>query len=66
MNKSYSVAETRDRFTAILREVEKAPAVEVVAPTMPILPYDEQAAEWHAAERARLAGIGKTPPFADG
>lgn len=34
--------------------------------TLPLLPYDTAAAEWHAAERARLAGIGKTPPFADG
>jgi predicted nucleic acid-binding protein len=24
------------------------------------------AAEWHAAERARLAALGKTPPFVDG
>lgn len=39
---------------------------EVVAVSMPILPYDRPAAEWHAAERARLMRMGKTPPFADG
>ena len=39
---------------------------EVVAPTIPVLPYDTQAAQWHAAERARLAGLGHTPSFADG
>jgi tRNA(fMet)-specific endonuclease VapC len=39
---------------------------QVVAPTIPILPYDAQAAEWHAAERARLASIGRPPSFADG
>jgi len=39
---------------------------QVLAPTIPILPYDERAAEWHATERARLAGVGKMPPFADG
>lgn len=33
---------------------------------MPILPYTEEAAEWHAQERARLSLIGKTPPFVDG
>lgn len=33
---------------------------------MPILPYTEEAAEWHAQERARLSLIGKTPPFLDG
>ena len=39
---------------------------EVVAPSIPVLPYDARAAEWHAAERARLTGAGRTPPFADG
>lgn len=38
----------------------------VVASSIEILPYDEAAAGWHAAERARLAGAGRTPPFADG
>jgi tRNA(fMet)-specific endonuclease VapC len=39
---------------------------EVVEPSIPILPYDARAAGCHAAERARLTGIGMTPPFADG
>jgi len=39
---------------------------EVVLRAMPILDYDSSAAEWHAAERARLAARGQTPPFADG
>ena len=39
---------------------------EVVAVTMPVLPYDERAAEWHAAERARLTAAGKAPAFVDG
>jgi tRNA(fMet)-specific endonuclease VapC len=39
---------------------------EVISVSMAILPYNRDAAEWHAAERARLAAIGKTPPFADG
>ncbi len=39
---------------------------EVVFPTIPILPYDDVAARWHAEERARLAGAGLTPPFVDG
>ncbi len=38
----------------------------VVAPSIPILSYDQTAASWHAQERARLTAIGKTPPFADG
>jgi tRNA(fMet)-specific endonuclease VapC len=37
----------------------------VVRSTMPILPYDEAAAGWHAAQRARLVELGRTPPFAD-
>ncbi|MBI4671232.1 MAG: type II toxin-antitoxin system VapC family toxin [Chloroflexi bacterium] len=40
--------------------------VQVLAPTVPVLPYDDRAAEWHAAERARLTRSGKPPPFADG
>ena len=39
---------------------------EVVAATMPILPYDGRAAEWHASERARLMAVGKTPAIGDG
>ena len=39
---------------------------EVVVVSMPVLPYDQVAAEWHAAERATLTALGKTPPFADG
>ncbi|MCC6189369.1 MAG: type II toxin-antitoxin system VapC family toxin [Anaerolineales bacterium] len=39
---------------------------EVVGATMPVLPYEARAAEWHAAERARLMAAGKTPAFADG
>lgn len=37
-----------------------------VRASTPILPYDDAAAEWHAKERARLAALGKTPPFIDG
>jgi tRNA(fMet)-specific endonuclease VapC len=39
---------------------------EVVLATMPILSYDQAAAEWHAAERERLASRGESPPFVDG
>jgi len=33
---------------------------------VPILPYDWTAAEWHATQRAKLAALGRTPPFVDG
>lgn len=39
---------------------------QVVAPALPILPYDEMAAEWHAREQARLSLLGQSAPFADG
>jgi len=39
---------------------------QVVRANMPILPYDQAAAEWHASERARLTAIGRTPSFLDG
>ncbi|MDA8141267.1 MAG: type II toxin-antitoxin system VapC family toxin [Desulfobacteraceae bacterium] len=38
----------------------------VVKAGISILPYDETAASWHAAERARLSNAGKTPSFVDG
>jgi tRNA(fMet)-specific endonuclease VapC len=39
---------------------------EAVRPMLPILPYDEEAAAWHARERARLGCRGRTPAAADG
>jgi tRNA(fMet)-specific endonuclease VapC len=39
---------------------------DVVSRAMPILPYDRAAADWHAAERARLISLGRRPPFVDG
>ena len=38
----------------------------VVLESVPIVPYDRVAAEWHAHERARLVAAGRTPPFIDG
>jgi tRNA(fMet)-specific endonuclease VapC len=38
----------------------------VVTSDTVILPYDQAAAEWHARERARLAALGRTPPYVDG
>jgi tRNA(fMet)-specific endonuclease VapC len=49
------------RRTAIERYL-----LDVVLASLPILDYDRAAAEWHALERARLAALGKTPPFIDG
>lgn len=40
--------------------------LETIAPSLPVLPYDTGAAEWHAAERARLQRAGRSPPFVDG
>jgi tRNA(fMet)-specific endonuclease VapC len=39
---------------------------EAVRGALPILPYDEAAASWHASERARLGKRGRTPSVADG
>ncbi len=40
--------------------------IDHLAPSLSILPYDATAAAWHAAERARLGNLGRTPPFVDG
>lgn len=52
------VSKRRDRFEHYLEEV--------LRPSLSILPYDAKAAEWHAAERARLGRAGKSPSFVDG
>ncbi|MGB3309317.1 MAG: type II toxin-antitoxin system VapC family toxin [Nodosilinea sp.] len=36
-----------------------------VEAVLPIFPYDDQAAAWHAIERERLTKQGKTPPYLD-
>ena len=43
------------------REIIASFLNDVVKRTMPILPYDDRAAEWHAGERARLSSKGLTP-----
>ncbi len=39
---------------------------EVVRSVLPILPYDQEAATWHARGRARLSKRGRPPTAADG
>lgn len=48
------------------REAIERYLAEVIAVSFPILDYDRTAAEWHAAERARLVLSGRTPAFVDG
>lgn len=48
------------------REELEAYLTNVVRASFPILAYDETAAAWHGAERARLERLGKTAPFVDG
>lgn len=36
-----------------------------IRPTLPILSFDERAAHWQAAERARLGKVGKIPSYPD-
>lgn len=36
MNKKYSIAEARDQFAAIVREIEKEPAVEITRRGRPV------------------------------
>ncbi len=48
------------------RQVIAAYLQDEVETKLVILPYDAEAANWHAAERARLVGNGRTPPYLDG
>lgn len=40
--------------------------LQMVQMAFPILSYDDRAATWYAAERARLTAMGLTPSYADG
>ena len=48
------------------REALEAYLSEVIRPSFPILPYGEEAAGWHALERARLEKQGRPAPHVDG
>ena len=39
---------------------------DVVLASFPVLDYDQEAADWHARQRARLVAAGQTPPYVDG
>jgi tRNA(fMet)-specific endonuclease VapC len=39
---------------------------DVVRASFAVLSYDEDAAQWHGIERARLEGLGKPAPYTDG
>lgn len=47
------------------REIIEAYLEDVVWRNLNILPYDDRAARWHAAERARLGVRGQTPALVD-
>ena len=47
------------------REVIEA-YLDAIRGVLPILPYDQEAAAWHARERARLGRRGRPPTAADG
>ena len=38
----------------------------VIIPNIPSYPYDNDAAKWHAIERARQKSLGRPLPFVDG
>ncbi len=48
------------------RRAVEAYLEEAVGGILPILPYDQEAATWHARERARLSKRGRPPSAADG
>ena len=52
--------------TSKKRSAIEAYLEEAVRSILPILPYDQEAAAWHARERARLSKRGHPPSAADG
>lgn len=51
---------------SINRDYFKDFLYQVIQPAIPILPYNEITALWHAQERDRLTKQGKMPTFVDG
>jgi tRNA(fMet)-specific endonuclease VapC len=56
----------RLRLPAGRRRREIEAFIDALSTVLVILPYDTNAATWHAKERARLGRLGKSPPFVDG
>lgn len=54
------------RLAGSRRRVLLTQYLDQVVSRVPVLPYDAEAARFHARERARLARRGRTPAFVDG
>jgi tRNA(fMet)-specific endonuclease VapC len=54
------------RLPASRRKTVLTQYLEQVVAKLAVLPYDADAARWHARERARLAKKGRSPAFVDG
>ncbi|MFO1420713.1 MAG: type II toxin-antitoxin system VapC family toxin [Candidatus Competibacteraceae bacterium] len=52
------VSHRRDRLMQYIQELGDS--------DLQVLPYDQQAARWHALEHSRLRAAGQTRPFVDG
>lgn len=56
-----------ERLESSKRKLElEAYLRDVVLKSFPILPYDREAASWHAFERARQERVGRPGPYVDG
>ena len=54
------------RLPAGRRRQQLTEAVEGALARLPVLPYDDEAARWHADQRARLETAGQVRPHVDG
>jgi tRNA(fMet)-specific endonuclease VapC len=55
-----------ERMPSRARAEQIRRAVDVLRDELPVVEYDAEAAEWHARERARLLGMGRTCQILDG
>jgi tRNA(fMet)-specific endonuclease VapC len=55
-----------ERLPASRRRASLSRYLEVVNDELEMLPYDEDAAVWHAHQRAQLEACGRPVPFSDG
>jgi tRNA(fMet)-specific endonuclease VapC len=62
----HELAYGRARLPAGRRRRAIESIIDAIALEVEVLPYDTEAAQWHASQRARLTGRGLTPSFVDG
>ena len=61
----YELTRGADQLTKSKKRTDILKYIKSFVSTIPILPYDKTAANWHGKEMSRLQKLGQTPAFLD-